>query len=85
MKQTDNKSKKSKRKLRPKTLIFKSKVKEYREKHGFSVDEFAALLNVNRHTLYGWECGIFPREATRAHMLEVLGCTFDDLFYEVNL
>jgi DNA-binding XRE family transcriptional regulator len=82
---TANKVSTKKRKIRPKTLIFKSKVREYRKKHGMSTEELANKLGICINTVYNWEKkGVFPREATRIHMLKVLGCTFDDLFYEVS-
>lgn len=65
-------------------VVFRNKLKEYRENKGLSQTEMAARLGVTVPYLRVLESrGHMPRGEARTHMLHVLDADFNDLFYEV--
>ena len=63
-------------------LVFKNKVKEYREKQGISQAKLAEMTSTTRHTIISIEKGTFSPTARLAYLICLaLDAKFEDLFY----
>lgn len=63
-------------------LVFKNKVKEYREKIGISQQKLADTVGTTRQTIIAIEKGTFSPTAKLAYLLCIaLNTKFEDLFY----
>ena len=63
-------------------LIFKNKIKEYREKKNYSQAKLAEIVGSTRQTIIAIEKGTFSPTAKLAYLLCLaLDCKFEDLFY----
>lgn len=63
-------------------LILKNRVKEYREKIGYSQQKIAELVGTTRQTIISIEKGTFGPTAKLAYLLCLaLDTKFEDLFY----
>lgn len=63
-------------------LIFKNKVKLYREKQGFSQSKLAEMVGTTRQTIIAIEKGTFSPTAKLAYLLCLaLEVRFESLFY----
>lgn len=60
-----------------------NKIKEFREKKGFSQKKFAEVVCVSRSTVSMWETGCtYPTANKLLTIATVLGCTVDELLKE---
>ncbi len=56
-------------------------IKQKREAKGFTQNEFALKLSVDRSTVAKWETGeALPRADKLPQLAEILDCKIDDLF-----
>lgn len=63
-------------------LVFKNKVKEYREKQGVSQAKLAEMTSTTRQTIISIEKGTFSPTARLAYLICLaLDAKFEDLFY----
>ena len=63
-------------------LIFKNKIKDYREKSSFSQQKLADIVGTTRQTIIAIEKGTFSPTAKLAYLLCIaLNTKFEDLFY----
>lgn len=63
-------------------LVFKNKVKEWREKQGISQTKLAEMVGSTRQTIISIEKGTFSPTARLAYLLCLaLDAKFEDLFY----
>ena len=63
-------------------LIFKNKIKGYREKKNYSQAKLAEIVGSTRQTIIAIEKGTFSPTAKLAYLLCLaLDCKFEDLFY----
>lgn len=59
----------------------KTKLKDYRKRTGYSQEEFADLIGVNRGTYRNWEQGVRDFSLEKAvDFADIFGCTLDQLF-----
>ena len=64
-------------------LAMENRIKEYREKNGFSQGKLGDLCNVTRQTINAVENDKYDPSLSLAFALaEILETTVDDLFYE---
>lgn len=65
-----------------KSLILNNKLKEYRQKKGFSQQELAEMIGTTRQTIISIEKSTFCPSAKLALLLcTALDCKFEELFY----
>lgn len=63
-------------------LLFKNRLKEYREKQGLSQQKLAESVGTTRQTIIAIEKGTFSPTARLAYLLCLsLDVKFEDLFY----
>jgi transcriptional regulator with XRE-family HTH domain len=66
-----------------KTIKFKNRIKEYRENRGITMRELAEAIGKSVSTVHQMErTKSFPRGDTREKIMEYLGASFDELFFE---
>ena len=57
------------------------RVREYRERSGFTQQQLAEKIQENRATIAKWEIGsAFPRAEKLPALADALNCSIDDLF-----
>ena len=57
------------------------KIKQLRQKHGFTQEELASLLDISSQSISKWETGLtMPDISLLPKLSEVFGTTIDDLF-----
>jgi DNA-binding XRE family transcriptional regulator len=62
---------------------FKNKIKEYRENHGVTAKQLAEAIEKSVSIVYQMErTKGFPRGNTRVKIMNFLGASFNELFYE---
>lgn len=65
-------------------VSFGNKIGKYIHLHGLTVAEFARMTDFDYTYIQAViDRGSLPREKNRKQMIDKLGCTWDDLFYEV--
>ena len=65
-------------------LKFKNRVKEQRELRGLTGAELARIMGRSPSYIWALEKNrCFPRGDTRAKLLTIFNCSFNELFYEV--
>lgn len=63
-------------------LVFKNRLKEYREKKGYSQTKLADMVGSTRQTIISIEKGTFSPTARLAYLICLaLDIKFEDLFY----
>lgn len=64
-------------------LLNREIMRENRKKHGYTQDDVAALLSVDRVTYARYETGqSLPRADKLPRLAKILGCTVDDLLMD---
>ena len=64
-------------------IKFKNKIKKYRENRGITMKQFADGIGEKYITVHQMEKRkSFPRGNTRKKIMEFLGASFDEIFYE---
>ena len=57
-----------------------NRIREYREKNGFSQEDLAQLLNLDRSSVAKWESGdSTPRTDRLIEMAKIFKCSIDEL------
>jgi transcriptional regulator with XRE-family HTH domain len=65
------------------TIKFKNRIKEYRENRGITMRELAEAIGKSISTVHQMErTKSFPRGETREKIMQFLGASFDELFFE---
>ena len=61
--------------------MIKTRIKEYRARHGMKQEELAALVGVRRETIYHLEKGRYNPSLVLAHSIaKVFGATIEEVF-----
>ena len=64
-----------------KTILVAQKIREYRQQHGLTQEEFGRLLGVSAQAISKWErVACYPDITFLPDIAALLGCSIDDFF-----